>query len=69
MSEPFRLRDDDCWKCIAEELSRTHPDLVEQLREATHRDRLLSALAMVKTMQRLPLALAARNCRNQLKCR
>jgi len=32
--EPFTLRDDDCWECIAEGIGTTDPDLAEQLREA-----------------------------------
>jgi hypothetical protein len=69
--DPFTLRDDDYWECIAEELGNTDADLAEQLREALSdpmRNLPLSALAMFTTTYHVQIGMAALGCRAQLRC-
>lgn len=69
--DPFTLRDDECWQCIAEQLEGTDADLAEQLREALDdpmRNLPLSALAMFTTSYRVQINMAATHCRALLRC-
>ena len=69
--EPFTLRDDECWECIAEEMGTTDPNLAEQLRDALRepmRDLPGSLLAMFTTSYRVQIETAASMCRAQLRC-
>ncbi len=69
--EPFTLRDDDCWECIAEEMDSMDAALAEELREALSgpmRDLPGSALAMFTTAYRVQIEMAASGCRVQLRC-
>ena len=69
--EPFTLRDDDCWECLAEELDITDPDLARQLREALTepmRDLRTSALALFAMMYREQIEIATPACRAQSRC-
>lgn len=69
--DPFTLRDDDCWECIAEELGNTDADLAERLREALS-DPMSnvphSALATFTTTYRVQIEMAVSGCRARLRC-
>jgi len=69
--EPFTLRDDDCWECIAEGIGTTDPDLAEQLREALRgpmRELRGSALALFTAAYHVQIDMAASMCRAQFRC-
>jgi hypothetical protein len=69
--DPFTLRDEDCWYCIAEELESTDPELAAELREALNdprRNLPLSGLALFVTSYRVQLDMAAMGCRAQFRC-
>jgi hypothetical protein len=69
--DPFTLRDDDCWECIAEEMAATDPDLAQQLRDALNdpmRNHRGSALALFTTTYHVQIDMAARSCLAQLRC-
>jgi hypothetical protein len=71
--DPFRLRDDDCWECIAEELSiGGDSDLAQKLREAVSdplRNIPRSQLEMLAVAYGVQIEMAASGCRAQLRCK
>jgi hypothetical protein len=69
--DPFTLRDDDCWACIAEELGNTDADLADELREVLRdpmRDLPHSARERFTTTYHVQIEMAASGCRAQLRC-
>ena len=69
--DPFTLRDEDCWECIAEELVKIDADLANELREALDdpmRDLPHSAFALFTTSYHVQIEMAASGCQAQLRC-
>ena len=69
--DPYTLRDDECWECIAEEMDHMDAELAEQLRDALrdpNRNLPLSQLAMFTTSYPAQIQMAATGCRTQLRC-
>jgi hypothetical protein len=73
MSDPFEMRDDDCWECIIQELRKAnHEALAHDLRAALESPTRQDAMATFQAMNpdyQLRIAPAAEICRFEGTCR